>query len=97
MEENKVAKYIKIIGILIIVLGVIGSFVLGDIYAVVETYGTTFTFTEETYNWPVTLIGIFSSMVSGILFIGFSEVINLLQKTVTQLRIVEEITISKKQ
>lgn len=67
-HENGFAKALRIIGMCIIGFGMIGSFTLGSVF---ETG-------YHDYNWGVAIIGIISSIVSGTLFFGFSEVINLL-------------------
>ena len=70
MSENKIAKTLYIIGIVTIVLGVIGSFILS---------------VNFDYDIPIILIaGGLSSFITGMCFIGFSEIITLLQKSVNQ-------------
>lgn len=70
MIENKIGKTIYYIGVSIIVLGIIGSFIMG------VNFDT---------DVPVFFIaGIVSSCVTGVCFIGFSEIITLLQKNVNQ-------------
>ena len=68
MEENGVAKVIRIIGWIFIIGGVISSLILGGIFTI-----------YEKYNWYIAIIGSVISIVNGIIFIGFSEIINLLQ------------------
>ena len=63
---NKYAHTLHIIGIIIIILGVIGSLIAGSATG------------YYSFNWTVALVGILSSVVSGIIFLGFSEIIELL-------------------
>lgn len=68
--DNKVAKTLHAIGIATIVLGIIGSFIL------------SVNFDDDV---PIVLFaGVFLSFITGKSFIGFSEVIVLLQKNVNQ-------------
>lgn len=68
-KQNSVAKVLRIIGIAVM----IGGFIL----ATIEGPGES--------NGGMTLSALFSSFVTGMLFIGFSEVIALLQKIHLQL------------
>ena len=61
--ENSTAKIIKFIGIFIIIAGTIGSIIL----------------TNDTQSFSVFLIYEFACVVSGVLFVGFSEIIKLLE------------------
>ncbi|MCM3575366.1 hypothetical protein M3172_19380 [Mesobacillus subterraneus] len=67
-KQNPVAKVLRIIGFAVM----IGGFILAAIEGPVESDGG--------YNGGMTLTVLFSSFVTGMLFIGFSEVIALLQK-----------------
>lgn len=76
MSKNSVADIMKVVAVIIAVLGVIGSFVLGNAFPIVEDN----LFSVETkYNWGVALTGIFCSVIAGLLFFGFGEIIALLQ------------------
>jgi H+/gluconate symporter-like permease len=68
--ENTIAKVLKIISIIILILGTIGSFAASfhDVYGKSE-------FSFATFLIPETVV-----VISGILFLGFSEVIKLLQE-----------------
>ena len=81
MTENSSAKAIKIIGFIIIIGGIIASFVLGDVFENEITYPTSmYSYDSYTkYNWTLATIGAVSSFVLGMLFIGFGETIDLLQ------------------
>lgn len=66
--ENKIGKTLNIIGILTIVIGIIGSLIIN-----VSLYDDT----------PIIFfVGGIISFVSGMVFIGFAEIISLLQKNV---------------
>ena len=64
MSENTIAKVLKGIGIGTVAVGVLASLILGN----------------STDEITITIGGIIGSVISGMLFIGFSEVINLLQQ-----------------
>ncbi len=73
---NGKAKTINFLGWIIIVAGCAGSLLLGSEIPVVSgMYYKT-----ESYNWVLTIAGIMSSIISGVIFIGFAEIIELLQK-----------------
>jgi hypothetical protein len=72
-KQNSVAKVLRIIGFAVM----LGGFIL----ATIEGPGES----EGGYNGGMTLTALFSSFVTGMLFIGFSEVIALLQKIHLQL------------
>ena len=74
MSENKYAKVIKATGFVVLFGGILLSFILGD---VLKTQVGSY-YVREEYNWFLTSIGSISSFISGILFIGFGEIINLL-------------------
>ncbi len=79
MSKNSVATGIKVSAISLSAFGVIGSFILGKVYEIVDTSG----FFEKTrYNWSVAITGILCCAITGLLLYGFGEVISLLQKSV---------------
>ena len=63
-NENTISKILKIIGIATIAVGILASLILGN----------------SADEITITIGGIIGSVISGMLFIGFSEVINLLQQ-----------------
>lgn len=68
MQENNIGKTLRIIGILTIVLGILGSLILS---------------TSLELDSPIIfIIGAVSSFISGMSFIGFGEIISLLQRNV---------------
>ncbi|MFB5281912.1 hypothetical protein [Peribacillus sp. Hz7] len=71
--ENSVAKILRIIGIVEIILGVILGFILGrvDVGSFTERY---------VQVWSTTFMWWIVGFISGMLIIGLSEVIELLHK-----------------
>lgn len=65
-NTNAISKILKIIGIATAVIGIIASLILGN----------------SADEISITIGGIIGSIISGMLFVGFSEVINLLQQNV---------------
>ena len=76
MTKNTTANALKVIGIVIALLGIAGSFVLGKVF---EIQVETMLFDETKYNWGVAIAGILCSAISGVLLYGFGEIISLLQ------------------
>ncbi|MBT2682317.1 hypothetical protein [Bacillus sp. ISL-37] len=72
-KQNSVAKVLRVIGFVIMIGGFFIALSLGSRAS------------EMGQNWELTLPALFSSFVTGMLFIGFSEVIALLQKIHLQL------------
>lgn len=75
---NKKADFINGLGFITIVIGCIGSLTLGSMFPV----RSGVYYIHESYNWALAIAGIISSVISGIVLIGFAEIINLLQKNV---------------
>ena len=64
--ENKIGKTLHVIGIATIIVGIIGSLILSI---------------NLDSDFPITLIvGGIASFISGRVFVGFGEIISLLQK-----------------
>ena len=86
MENNKTGKTLYTIGVITIIAGVIGSLIMGAVSPAI-TYDYSYSSgydIEETYNWSLVIIGAVASFISGICFIGFSEIISLLQKNINK-------------
>ena len=66
MQKNTTATVLKGIGIAVMILCVIGAIIVGS----------------ETSNELIPIVFIISGVISGVTFIGFGEIINLLQKNV---------------
>ena len=66
MQKNTTATVLKGIGIAVMILCVIGAIIVGS----------------ETSNELIPIVFIVSGVISGVTFIGFGEIINLLQKNV---------------
>lgn len=81
MTDNIYAKSIRIVGFIIIIGGILGSFVLGGIFETEITYPTSmYSYDSYTkYNWNLAIIGAVSSFIVGLLFVGLGELIDLLQ------------------
>lgn len=75
-NENTIAKIIKVVAIVILVLGTIGSFASSfhDVYGKNE-------FSFASFIIPETV-----TIISGVIFLGFSEVIKLLQEISNKLK-----------
>lgn len=86
MNENSVAKTLHVIGILTIIFGIIGSLICGDIFpAITYDYSYYSGYDIETsYNAELAIIGSVASFISGMCFIGFSEIIFLLQQSINK-------------
>ena len=69
IENNKIASIIKFIGKVSIILCII----VGSLLAIQESGYKSFSF-----NWGMAIIWWVSGLISGFVFIGFSEIINLL-------------------
>ena len=64
--ENKIGKTLHVIGIATIIVGIIGSLILSI---------------NLDSDFPITLlVGGIASFISGMVFVGFGEIISLLQK-----------------
>ena len=86
MSENNIGKILYYIGISTIVVGVIGSFICGAAFKTI-TYDYSYLRgydIEETYNWGLAIAGSVASFISGVCFIGFSEIISLLRQSVSK-------------
>ena len=79
---NQKAFIINTIGLITIVVGIIGSVVLGEVFPIKTLEGVYYSRLEESYNWYIAIIGTISSIISGVIFIGFAEIIDLLQQNV---------------
>lgn len=86
MKQNKIGKTLRIIGVSIIILGIIASLIMAMRLPIITTYGLDAHVVQEIYNWPLAISGSIVSFVSGVLFIGFSEIINLLHNIENTLR-----------
>jgi hypothetical protein len=69
-NQNSVAKVLRVIGIVVMIGGFFIALISGS---------------SNGVNWNLTLPALFSSFVTGMVFIGFSEVIALLHKIHLQL------------
>ena len=75
--ENKIGKTLHVIGIATIIVGIIGSLILS---------------TNLDSNFPLILIiGGIASFISGMVFIGFGEIIALLQKNIDKQELIVKV------
>jgi hypothetical protein len=81
---NDKAKIIQGVAWIEIIAGIIGSFLLGKLYPIASISGFSSAHIDEKYNWPIVIIGLIVSVLSGILLFGFAEIIDLLQVKVDQ-------------
>lgn len=81
-NKNVYAVALKIIGGSIIILGIIGSLILGDAFKI--QYGVNYVFYK--YNYYLMTAGIFSSVITGVLIMGMGELIQLIDKTSTDIK-----------
>lgn len=78
-SAKSVAAWLKVIGWIIFIGGIIGSIYMGYSVPTVDEIMSSFSsYHRHEFNSVVFLIGSLSSVISGFLIIGFSEVINLL-------------------
>ncbi len=82
MKNNK-AETINFLGWIDIIGGIIGSFILGSLYPQISVSSYS-SYVDKEYNWILVIVGITISIVSGIILIGFAEIINLLQQKADQ-------------
>lgn len=80
--ENSTAKTMRNVATAVIILGIIGSLILGKVIPVVDySYSGFGNYEADTsYNWALAIVGIIISVITYILFLGFAEVIDLLQR-----------------
>ena len=75
MKENATAKAL---GACIIVVGILGAFCAGLAFPAVSISRSGRM--DSTYNWGLVVAVITGSILSGALFYGMAEIINLLHK-----------------
>lgn len=79
MWQNTVALALAIIGVATIGLGIIAGIVLITTLTT-PIPGYTYLTTPHPLRWTYGILVMLSSIVSGIIFIGFAEIINLLTR-----------------
>ncbi len=75
-------KILKALAIVILVLGLIGAIVLGNVYGV---YGTSLNYLEKSFNWAVFLYGVLVAALAFGLIFAIGEIVDALQKGNTHL------------
>ena len=86
MEENSVAKVLSTLAGIVLVVGIIGSLILGKLMPAVD-YSSRHL--ETHYNWALAIGGSAASIITCVLFTGFAEVINLLQRILSNRQITD--------
>ena len=94
-KQNKTAKHIFNLGLAVIILGIIGSFVCGKVFEIETVHGYYYTYTSTDYNWIVAICGSVGSVLTGCIYIALSEIIELLSIKHTNLYTQELIEIRK--
>ncbi len=79
--QNVVSKVFYGTAIVIWILGTILSLVLAEQTVPSIDYLES---GETTFSWGIFLFGVFATFISGMIFLGFSEIIKLLQKIVNK-------------
>lgn len=96
-------RIIKVLGIIFIILGIIGSIYLGNLFEMKQYAGYSYysqsSRYEYVFNTPLFIAGVVSSSTFGILMMGFGELINIAEDNrdntknlLRYLRMVEENT-----
>lgn len=75
MSKNGIASALRSIALIIYVVGFIAGFALGNVTSPLNSYFKEFSSTLALFYW-------ISAFISGTVFLGFSEIIDLLQKLV---------------
>lgn len=83
MQENSVAKIVRITGWCVIICGIIGAFILG--YALPTVTYSYNGRADTSYNWGLTLAVIIGSIITGVFFQAMAEIIHLLQLNVDKM------------
>lgn len=76
MKTNKMSNILKIVALLILIVGIIGSLILGDVF---QIENRTLYYTLHTYNAGLAVAGVVSSILTSIFFYALAEIISLLQ------------------
>lgn len=77
--ENKIANILKSIGIITIFIGVVAGLIVGMTLSIPEQ-GYKYITEPHPLRWVYGITLIVSSFVSGMMFIGFGEIIRLLDR-----------------
>ena len=78
MKGNATAKVLRTLGTCIIVVGILGAFCAGLAFPAVSISRSGRM--DSTYNWGLVVAVITGSIISGAMFYGIAEIINLLQR-----------------
>ena len=89
--ESKPAKKLYLVGVAIMVLGSLGAIILGNKFPIISGYY----YVRESFNWGLCLTGIVTSIISGLVFIAFSEMAETLYLSEQHLKEIAETLIGK--
>ena len=76
MTKNKVGQALKIIAYIVLIIGIIGSFIMGSIFETTIVIGN---YTHSKYNWGLVVSVMISSIILAIFLFALAEIIHLLQ------------------
>lgn len=85
MTKNGMAEVLKVVAWLIMIIGFIGSIILARVE--VET-GSYYPHYETKFDITIFLTAVCSCAITGVCFLGFAEVLTLLQKKVDQTNLI---------
>ncbi len=74
-EKNNISEAIWILGYVIIILGIVGSFICGKVFE--TSHGFYHTYYE--YNWTVAISGCFGSVLIGMFNLALSTIIDYME------------------
>lgn len=73
--SNTIANVLSVVAVIVFIIGFILGIAMGSVEV---TKGTYYTYTDTEFSFSIALAYWFVSFVSGILLLGFAEIINLL-------------------
>ena len=88
--ENNVAFNLRIVAVIVVIAGIVGSVLLGSAMKTTIVTDALLGEVKTHYNWGVAVAGVFASVMSGILLYGFAELISLQGKAVDELKKISE-------
>jgi len=85
MKKESMAN---VLGWVIIVLGSIGSLVMGNVYKAIDfSYGN---YVSYKYNWSLAISGIIGCVILGLIFIFIAEIINIGNLNYTNINVIDK-------
>ena len=83
MKKNEMGKVLKVVGIVVMALGIVCSFVLGFNSGQTNPMDEIMGYVIEptvTYNFSQAIFGVFASVVAGLVLMGLAEIIYILDE-----------------